>query len=188
MLRAHAARKRDQKILKLETTKANGERTLAALDAELQALNDSTSQPAPTPTPTPARAYAPTLPQPPTWKPESKDANATSKLIYSITDTELKQRVLEGAIKTAIADSGATSSYGNDAILACGKYKLASSLISTGKPSGKIFQYAQGSLGVSTEMKHLPFDVRGKAKEIHMTPGLQNHLLSTNKFTEENYV
>ena len=37
-------------------------------------------------------------------------------------------------------------------------------------------------------MKHLPFDVRGKAKEIHMTPGLQNHLLSTNKFTEENYV
>ena len=46
----------------------------------------------------------------------------------------------------------------------------------------------QGSLGVSTEMKHLPFDVRGKSKEIHMTPGLHNHLLSTNKFTEEHYV
>ena len=43
MLRARTARKRDQKFSKLETTKANSERTLAALDAELQALNDSTS-------------------------------------------------------------------------------------------------------------------------------------------------
>ena len=98
ILRARAARTHDQKISKLETTKANSERTLAALDAELQALNNSTSQPASAPTPTQARAYAPTLPQPPTWKPESKDANSTAELIYSITDTELKQRVLEGTI------------------------------------------------------------------------------------------
>ena len=35
---------------------------------------------------------------------------------------------------------------------------------------------------------HLPWDVRGRAKEIHSVPGLQNHLVSTNKFVEENYV
>lgn len=34
----------------------------------------------------------------------------------------------------------------------------------------------------------MPFDVRGKAKEIHITPGLENHLISTNKFVEEDYV
>ena len=93
MLRARTARKRNQKISKLETTKVNSERTLAALDAELQALNNNILQPASAPTPPQARAYAPTLPQPPTWKSESKDANSTAELIYSITDAELKQSV-----------------------------------------------------------------------------------------------
>ena len=32
------------------------------------------------------------------------------------------------------------------------------------------------------------FDVRGKAKKIHMTPGLENHLISTNMVAEEEYV
>ena len=105
MLRARAARKRNQKNSKVETTKANSERALAALDAELQALNNNILQPESVPTPPQARAYAPVLSQPPTWKPESKDVNATAELIDSITDTELKQRVLEGTIETAIADS-----------------------------------------------------------------------------------
>ena len=71
----------------------------------------------------------------------------------------------------------------------CGGYGLdASSLVSTGLRSNKVFRYAAGNLGVADEIKQLPFDVRGKAKEIHMTPGLENHLILTNKFVEEDYV
>ena len=71
----------------------------------------------------------------------------------------------------------------------CGSYGLdTSSLVSTGQCSDKVFRYAAGNLGVADEIKHMPFDVRGKAKEIHMTPGLENHLISTNKFVEEDYM
>ena len=61
-------------------------------------------------------------------------------------------------------------------------------LIATGLPSNKIFRDAEGNLGIADEIKYLLFDVRGKAKEVHMTPGLKNHLISTNRFVEEDYV
>ena len=51
-----------------------------------------------------------------------------------------------------------------------------------------MFRYAERNLGVADKVKHLPFDVRAQAKEIHMTPGLENHLISTNIFVEEDYV
>ena len=57
-----------------------------------------------------------------------------------------------------------------------------------GAASNKVFRYAEGNLGVADEVKRLPFDVRAQAKEIHMTPGLKNHLISTNRFVEEDYV
>ena len=60
--------------------------------------------------------------------------------------------------------------------------------MATGLPSNKVFRYAEGNLGVADEIRHLPFNVRGMSKEIHMTPGLENHLISTNKFVEEDYV
>ena len=96
--------------------------------------------------------------------------------------------VLQGTVETGIADSGATSSCGK-VLSKCGSYGLnTSSLISTGLPSNKIFRYAEGNLGIVDEIKHLPFKVRGKAKEVHMTPGLENYLISTNRFVEEDYV
>ena len=63
-----------------------------------------------------------------------------------------------------------------------------SDLVATGLRSNTVFIYAEGNIGVVDEVKHLPFDVRGQAKEIHMTPGLENHLISTNRFVEEDYV
>ena len=41
---------------------------------------------------------------------------------------------------------------------------------------------------MAKELKHLPWNVRGEAKEIHSVPGLKHRLMSTNKFAEENYV
>jgi len=106
-----------------------------------------------------------------------------------MTEEHLKAMVLSGTIETAIADSGATSSCGKKAMSNCGAYALdTSALVATGLRSNKVFRYAEGNLGVADEVKHLPFNVRGQAKEIHMTPGLENHLISTNRFVEEDYV
>ena len=97
--------------------------------------------------------------------------------------------VLDGTIETGIADSGAKSSCGTEIMSQCRDYGLeATGLISTGLRSDKVFRYAEGTVGAADEIKHLPFNVRGKAKEIHMTPGLENHFISTNKFVEEDYI
>ena len=97
--------------------------------------------------------------------------------------------VLEGKVETDIADSGATSSCGKQITSQCGEYGLETTgLISTGLKSDKVFRYTEGTVGAANEIKHLPFNVRGKAKEIHMMPGLENHLISTNKFVEEDYL
>ena len=97
--------------------------------------------------------------------------------------------VLSGTVETSIMDSGATSSFGKQVMSKCRNYALDTSvLVATGLPSNKVFRYAEGNLGVADKIRHLPFDVRGKAREIHMTPGLENHLIPTNRFAEENYV
>ena len=97
--------------------------------------------------------------------------------------------VLEGKIETGIADSGATSSCGKQMLSQYGRYQLdTSALITTGLPSNKVFRYAEGTTGAASKIKHLPYNLRGRAKEIHITPGLENHLISTNKFVEEDYV
>ena len=96
--------------------------------------------------------------------------------------------VIDGSIDTAIADSGASSSCAKEPTSECGKYAVPDQLLATGKPSTKVFQYGGGELGKAKEIKHLPWDVRGAAKEIHSVPGLKNHLISTNKFVEENFV
>ena len=70
-----------------------------------------------------------------------------------------------------------------------GSYQLdTTSIIAIGLTSNKVFRYAAGNLGVADEIRHLPYDVRGEAKEVHMTPGLEHCLISTNRFVEEDYV
>ena len=123
---------------------------------------------------------APTVPHPPEWKKEEEHStNPTCELANTITEEQPKQMVMEGKAETGIADSGATSSCGKKMVSSCKNYGLdTSSLVTTGLHSNKIFRYAAGNLGVADKIRHLPFDVRGKAKEIHMTPGLENHLIS----------
>ena len=38
------------------------------------------------------------------------------------------------------------------------------------------------------EIKELPFDVREEAQEVHMVPGIEHTLMSTNEFALEKYV
>ena len=38
------------------------------------------------------------------------------------------------------------------------------------------------------EIKQLPFKVREEAKDVHMIPGTQNNLLSTNQFAKAKYI
>ena len=60
-----------------------------------------------------------------------------------IKGAELKWKVLNRKVKTAIADAGASSSYGRPEVLECRKYILNSDpFISTSRKPDKIFQYA----------------------------------------------
>ena len=99
-------------------------------------------------------------------KGKQEPGNPTTDLVNSVTDNQLKTMVLSGTIETAITDSGATSSCGKKVTSKCRNYMLdTSALVATGLPSNKVFRYAEGNLGVADEIKHLPFDVRGKAKK-----------------------
>ena len=101
----------------------------------------------------------------------------------------MKQMVINRKIETAIADAGASLSCGIPLVSECGGFELKSDpFIETGRKSNKIFQYAGGGLAPATDVKELPYQVRGEAKEIHITPGIKNHLISTSKFATENYI
>ena len=125
------------------------------------------------------------LPMPPSWNKPKAAAVVTTK---SPAELELKRKVLEGKVPTAVADAGASSSVGKYLESECGQYQMADPLITTGRKSDKTFQYGGGSCARAKEIKELPYDVRGEAKDVHMVPGTQNTLLSTNKFALEDYI
>ena len=86
-----------------------------------------------------------------------------------MSENQLKQLVINGEIDTAIADAGASSSCGVPWTSECGEYKLKDDpFTETGRKSNKIFQDAGGGLAPATEVKELPYSVRGEAKEIHI--------------------
>ena len=71
-----------------------------------------------------------------------------------IKEVEIKWKVLNRNLKTAIADAGASSSCGHPEVLECGKYILDSDpLIATSRKSGKIFQYAGGTIAEAHKIK-----------------------------------
>ena len=41
---------------------------------------------------------------------------------------------------------------------------------------------------MSDKIKQLPFKIREGANDVHMIPGIQNNLLSTNQFTKAKYI
>jgi len=140
------------------------------------------------------------LPEPPTWKTEQSVGEAEAIFLAeenildnnqrSPAEEELRQKVINGEVPTAIADAGASSNVGKPMQTSeCGRYQLASDPFKpTGRLSNKIFQYGGGAIAKAKDIRELPYDVRGEAKEVHMVPGTQNNLISTNKFALEDYI
>jgi hypothetical protein len=103
------------------------------------------------------------------------------KLVYVIDYDNDKMRcgVLNGAMPSAVADSGASSNVGT----------IDDPCPRTSKPSNKVFILPGGQTVASTEMATYPFTVRAPASEIHITPGItSNSLLSTSKYAEADYI
>ena len=167
MLDARAWRKRREKLDKLQRTIKQSRHDVETTEEELRQL-DSVESPEPAAT-SPRTWFTPNLPRPPGWSPDfsKTKVNLTSELINELTEEELKQMVLDGTVETAISDSGATSSFGVDTTSDCGRCKWQDPFVPTGKPSNKIFQCGGGALGVGKELMHLPYGVRGGAKNPH---------------------
>ena len=129
------------------------------------------------------------LPTPPGWNTTREHELEFINATECISEDQLKEMIINGTIDTAIADAGASSSCGVPLISECGGYKLKGNpFIETGRRSDKIFQYAGGGLAPATEIQELPYKVRGQAKDVHITPGIKNNLISTNRFALENYI
>ena len=76
----------------------------------------------------------------------------------------MKERVVNGEVPTATADTVAASSYGKPMWYECGNYRLATDpFLPTGSKSNKLFQYVGGDITAADEIKELYFDVREEA-------------------------
>ena len=132
--------------------------------------------------------YASPLPEPPTWdslpltKPYIWHGKANS-------EKEMKQLVLAKKVPTAIADAGASVTCGAPIISECGRYSLSPDpFIPTGRMSDKVLQYAGGNIAKAGEIKEMPLNIRKEAREVHMVPGIQNNLFSTNALAKAGYI
>jgi hypothetical protein len=99
----------------------------------------------------------------------------TDRPIYPHDDPGLRKGTLNGTIPSAIVDSGASSHVGttNDPF------------VRTNQKSNKIFRLPDGSTQAATDIGLLPYNVRHPAREVHITPGIQeNSLVSTSKFAD----
>jgi hypothetical protein len=99
--------------------------------------------------------------------------------IIGVDDEELRQGIMDGTIPSTIADSGATSGVGTK----------DDPSHHTGEPSDKQFILPSGQLIQATEKAEYPFNIRAPANELHITPGVSQHLLlSTGKYADANYI
>ena len=57
----------------------------------------------------------------------------------------MKQMVIDGAIETAIAGSGASSSCAKGPTSECGRYTVGDELVATSQVSIKVLQYGRGA-------------------------------------------
>ena len=106
-----------------------------------------------------------------------------------IKESELKWKLLNGKVKTAIADAGASSISSRPEVSECGKYRLDSDpFIATSRKSDKIFQYAGVAIAAADKIRQLPFKLQEEAKDVHMILGTQNNLLSANRFAKAKYI
>jgi hypothetical protein len=110
---------------------------------------------------------------------DSMNHQSKRQYIIGIDDKELRQGIMDGAIPSTIANSGATSGVGTK----------DDPSHRTGEPSDKQFILPSGQLIQATEKAKYPFNVRAPANELHITPGVSEHSLrSTGKYADANYI
>ena len=86
---------------------------------------------------------------------------------------------MDGSIPSTIVDSGATSGVGTK----------DDPSHRTGEPSDKRFILPSSDVIQATEVVEYPFKVSAPANELHITPGVSQHLLlSTGKYADVNYI
>ena len=125
---------------------------------------------------------------PPILPPTKKQPSSSPIGMPEDFDAEMKWKVLNGKVKTGIADAGASASCGRPEMSNCGKFEVDGDLFNpTGRKSTKIFQYAGGAIAAADTINEFKFDVHDAAKEVHMVPGIKNTLVSTNQFALANY-
>ena len=101
----------------------------------------------------------------------------------------MKKLVLSGEVPTAIVDAGAFVTCGAPITSECGRYSLTPDpFIPTGRMSTNVLQYTGGNIAAAEEIKEMPLNIRKEAREIHMVPGIQNNLISTNKLAQAGYI
>ncbi len=82
---------------------------------------------------------------------------------------------MNGTIPSAIVNSGASSNVGT----------TKDHFQHTGRKPDKVFWPPDGSTQAATEITELPYDVRAPARDIHITPGInENSLISTSKMAD----
>ena len=131
------------------------------------------------------------LSMPERWITPDKSAQKDNApaLINAALDDNLKWKVVNGEVRTGIADAGASVTCGKPEVSECGRIRLDSNpFIPTTRKSKKILQYGGGSLAAADQIKQLPFNMRDEARDVHMVPGIQNTLISTNEMALEKYV
>jgi len=99
--------------------------------------------------------------------------------IIGVDYKELRRGIMDGAIPSTIADSGATSGVGTK----------DDPSHRTGEPSDKRFILPSGEVIQATEKVEYSFNIRAPANELHITSGISQHsLLSTGKYADANYI
>jgi hypothetical protein len=110
---------------------------------------------------------------------EATSPQAERRYRLGVDDEELRQGIMDRSIPSTIADSGATSEVGTK----------DNPSQRTGEPSDKQFILPSGEVVQATEIAEYPFNVRAPTNELHIAPGVSQHLLlSTGKYVDANYI
>jgi hypothetical protein len=117
---------------------------------------------------------------PPTCQVDEQDDDPVEQVN---NNNKLKQGVLDGSIPSAIADSGATLSFGTK------RDRKRNAFVTTGCQLDKAFCMPNGEVEEASKMDEFQHEVRHPEKDVHIVPGIKrDSLLSIPKFVDANYV
>ena len=96
------------------------------------------------------------LPMPTGWTSNKNNEYDILGLVNTTINNKLKWNVINGSVRTGIADAGASVLCGKSDVSECGKYTLnGDPFIPTGKMSDRILQYNDGSLATADKTTQL---------------------------------